>query len=434
MSSQWAGLRIVDTDRVRDKIIRARENACPLFMLIIATKPCYVKLSPLVKLAAQQGSPLIIIDTGHHFDDDLTGAGRDFDIGKDIDVFMDIRGTMLGRTAELSSKCETLAEFLSHLGASLETTSPIVSGDTSTSATFPLFWYLHTGARCMHIEAGLRSRSPFATQDPTFSEVRRQGLADWLLVPDEPFPEGVDTRVTSVVSRRLYAPLENNRAELLREGYDGRNIILTGSLSADAVDAVCGSSEATRPGNPNHIRVDVHRRENMTPPRLEAIIGAVEALAGNGFSVSFVMTNQIKGAFGRAEGGGLRARLDRANVQCDAITPSYAVFLRGLAAGRYGMMLTDSGGLQEETAILGIPCGILRYSTDRPETVLSFGSAILAPPASREVVLDTIEWYLQQPVNRNTRPYGHGVSRLILADLAAHVGAVEKPFRGRKIV
>lgn len=412
-------IRAQDLDRLARKIEQARLLSLPVFMLILATKPCYVKLSPLIREAVRKHFPLVVVDTGHHYSEELTGAGRDFEILPDIDVFLDVRGTILERTSDLAAKCQVLAELLRRVGAPMDRIVPLVSGDTSTSATFPLFWYFETGVRSVHIEAGLRSRSPFGQTELDFQQVKRQRGADWALVPDEPFPEGVDTRVTSAVSGRLYAPLPNNRAELVREGYSESDILVTGSLSADALEGTCGTVRADGAvKNSKRLRVDVHRRENMTPARLDAIVGAAAALAGEGWSVSFVLTNQIKAAFERFPDQAFRARLEAAQVECQAVHPSYAGFISAVAQGRYRALITDSGGLQEEGAVLGVPCCTLRFSTDRPETVLQFGTNILAPPASSRLIVQTVDWFLQQPAPVLEAPYLADVSGTILTDLS----------------
>ncbi len=414
------GVRIADMDRLADKIGRARARGLPLFLLIIATKPCYIKLAPVILEAKRQDVPLVTIDTGHHYSDELTGAARDFAITAEIDLYLNIRGSMLERTSELALRCQELAALLARLGAPLPSTYPVVSGDTSTSATFPLFWYLETGARCMHIESGLRSRSPFPNRDITLQDVQMQRDSKWVVVPDEPFPEGIDTRVTSVVARRLYAPLDNNRAELVREGYRESDILITGSLSADAVAASLADGQTAFDGVASRrLRFDVHRRENMTPDRLEAIMGAAIALVSDGFQVEFVLTNQIKLAFERHQERGFRRRLEAAGVECRPIMPSYTGFLRSVASGRYRALVTDSGGLQEECAILGVPCCTLRYSTDRPETVLRFGGNILAPPSDDRLIVGTLAWFLDQRMPKAGAVYGSEVAKTIVSDLTS---------------
>lgn len=419
-SAEYRPIRITNSDRLASTIALARGQSLPLPLLIIATKPCYIKLAPLIRAARQRGLPLITVDTGHHYSEELTGAGRDFGIVDDIDFNLNIRGTILGRSAELALKCEEMADLLRKFGADVRDTVPLVSGDTSTSATFPLFWYFETGARCVHIEAGLRSRSPFLDEVPNVAAVRNQAAASWTLVPDDPFPEGVDTRVTSTVARRLFAPLANNADELMREGYVKRDILVTGSLSADAVAAIhVPLQEPLDRERGSRLRFDVHRRENMTPNRLEAIVDGASRLSRDGYVVSFVLTNQIKLAFERLSDHHFHKRLDAAGVECAAITPSYATFLRSVGSRHYCALVTDSGGLQEESAILAVPCCTLRFSTDRPETVRTLRTNILAPPVSGPLIADTVKWFIQLPVPVWEAPYGTAVADCIVDDILA---------------
>jgi UDP-N-acetylglucosamine 2-epimerase (non-hydrolysing) len=422
-------MKIQNTARVHDIVARAHKQGQPVHLLVIATKPCYIKLASLVLELRKRELPALIIDAGQHYDTVLTGAAQEFDYLGEIDIFLEIRGTILGRTADLATQAERLHAYLTGL-APHGRFVPVVSGDTSTSATFPIFWYLHTGIRSVHVEAGLRSLSPFDRRQAVSEElVLCQAQAEWQLVPDEPFPEGVDSRLTSVASSLLLAPLARNRDNLLHEAYSRDIIRLTGSLSADAVQlagehARTGELEALYPelARQRWLRVDLHRRENMSPDRLNNVIEALCRLAEQGVPVIFILTNQFNFADRRHPELQLRERLLRSGVRCHPMWPSYLDVIAFLRSSNCLAIYTDSGGLQEEANILGVPCMTCRYSTDRPETILDRKTNILIPPDSVELVYKSIVHCLGNGTGDVWSELGHNLyGQQVAASIVDHL-------------
>lgn len=404
-------MRIHDAKRLQQTLERAQAETQAVYLLVIATKPCYIKLASLVKQLRARAVPTLILDAGQHYDAILTGAASELRYLDEIDIFLDIRGSILGRTADLARQIE-------HLHAHLQTFSssvglrfiPVVSGDTSTSGTFPLFWYLQTGVRAIHVEAGLRSLTPFTKgQSVSLGDVLDQAQGNWLIEPDEPFPEQLDSRLTSVASSLLLAPVARNQNNLLREGYAQAAMRLSGSLSADAVllaqhhapGASAVLTDALLECHPDllskkWLRVDIHRRENMTLQRLNAVVDAVCQLAQQGLPVIFMLTNQFCFAEQRYPQQQFRQRLQQSGVHCQPLWPSYRDVITFLCSSNCLAIYTDSGGLQEEAHILGIPCMTCRYSTDRPETILDSRSNLLIPPDSATLVYHAILYCLEQ--------------------------------------
>src|SRR6185369_15640523 len=137
----------------------ANQEGRPLFLLVVATKPCYIKLASLAFALQRKGVPFLLVDTGQHFDPVLTGAKEELNYQHLISVNLCIKGDLLERTVDLAHKIRWLAQELRAAGLS-ESPIPVVSGDTSSAALFPIFWYLQTGCRSVHVEAGLRSFGP----------------------------------------------------------------------------------------------------------------------------------------------------------------------------------------------------------------------------------------------------------------------------------
>ena len=409
-------MKISNPARLDHMIGLARAQGGPLYLLVIATKPCYIKLASLVHELRRRQVPALVIDAGHHYDAVLTSAAQDFDYVDEIDVFLEIRGSILGRTANLATQAEALHEHLSAKCGSVRPV-PVVSGDTSTSGTFPVFWYLQSGIRSIHVEAGLRSLTPFAPgQSIDLPSVLGQARAAWRGAPDEPFPEQVDSRLTSVASSLLLAPVGRNRDNLVAEGYAPAAIRLCGSLSADAVQygrarAAGGQLDALYPElrRRRWLRVDLHRRENMAPRRLDAVVEALCALASQGMPVIFILTNQFNFAERRHPELRFKQRLLASGVHCHDMWPSYLDVLGFLASPQCLAIYTDSGGLQEEANILGVPCMTCRYSTDRPETILDVGTNLLIPPSEQRLVYQSILHCIERGADMVWRDLGHNL-------------------------
>ncbi|WP_207217526.1 MULTISPECIES: UDP-N-acetylglucosamine 2-epimerase [Sorangium] len=426
----------------------AEDMRRPLLLIFLATRPCFIKLASLIHAADAVGAPHLVVDSGQHFEEHLTAAQHELGYGHRIAVHLDVRGDLIERSGDVAFKLKALAALLSRHRLR-QPAVPVVSGDTSTAGTIPSLWYLHTGLRSVHVEAGLRSEGPAWRWPASASEaLSGQRAARWVRFPDEPYPEGLCTRLASVASDVLFAPVERNRRHLQAEAYRPEQIAIVGSLSSDAVilarqctgalDALLNQAPRLASGGP-WLRVDVHRRENMTAPKLRALLDGIARFAAQGAPVVLVRTN----AFSRAiDEHGLAEHLadaERRGVLVTPPWPSYASVVQFLASPRCHMILTDSGGLQEEAHALGTPCFTARRSTDRPETILdvadspSLGGNRLLPLFSGAFIADglTIGWSRHAAVSTRTPGdlYGREVGAAMMKRLCAYQprGAVSPP-------
>lgn len=380
-------------------VASANTRRRPLFIVFLATKPCYIKLAGLIFALRRKDIPFLLVDAGQHYDLVLTNAKEELNYRHLIGAHLHIRGDLLGRAADLVGKLQWLAKELKDAGLR-EPPIPVVSGDTSTAALVPSFWYLLTGYRSVHVEAGLRSLGPEV--DWTWRGVEpllAQRAAHWGRFRDDPFPEGVDTVLASVASDLLLAPVQRNADNLIREGYDPGKVKVVGSLSADSVGlaiegregaSVHAASSALSTGN--WLRVDIHRRENTTPEKLAALINGLRAFSARGGRVALIMTNALRSALAQHGMDSLLEEAERRDgVLVQELWPSYLDVIDFMRSPNCRAVFTDSGGLQEEANVLGTPCITCRYSTDRPETVLDVPSNVLLPPASGELVAEGLE-------------------------------------------
>ena len=401
---------ITDDHLVDEQIQLANAISRPLYLIIIATKPCYIKLAGLILAMNRNGSAFLVIDVGQHYEKKLVHARHELQYEHLISVFLNVRGDLLGRTAELADRVNWLYSYLKKRHFKGQAI-PVVSGDTSTAGMFPILWYFKTRLRSIHVEAGLRSLSPFAGRQmpDNFSEIldlqrSRQG---WTMIQDEPFPEAADTRLASVCSQLFFTPVALNTKNMLREGTDIKDIHQVGSLSADAIELIMKEVVSTsvfevypflRDGR--WLRVDIHRRENISYQVLSSLFKAIQTLCGKGFRVVIVVSNALnKGIRTLGLEDVWTALQEQEGVKVTPLWSHYQHVIEFMRSPHCQGIYTDSGGLQEETQILDIPCITCRYSTDRPETILHVQNNILVPPHNASLISNSLEYILEN--NRN---------------------------------
>lgn len=378
---------------VRTQVDLSNSTGKPLYLILIATKPCYIKLASLILALEEKQVPYLAIDTGQHFEKDLVNAREELQYEQLVSVYLHVRGGMLERTGDLAEKINWLGTLLQNTGLRMPAI-PVVSGDTYTAGMFPLLWYLKTSIRSIHVEAGLRSYSPFhhlgasaAYQD--YIDLQRSSC-EWRSVRDDPFPEGIDTRLASLCSQLYLAPVSFNEQRLLEEGVSGTDIRIVGSLSADAValirrERIQQSIFEIYPflSEGKWLRVDLHRRENMDGRTLQILFEAMQQLGDSGVQIILVLSNALSKAI---QVYGLQQQLAtlqrKGNIRVTPLWPLYHHVMEFLASSHCLGVYTDSGGLQEETQIMDIPCITCRFSTDRPETILQVHNNLLVPPVN----------------------------------------------------
>jgi len=260
----------------------------------------------------------------------------------------------------------------------------LVQGDTTTTMAASLAAF-YARVPVGHVEAGLRTGDP-----------------------DYPYPEEVNRRITSVVARHHFAPTERARRNLLGEGVPPDSVSVTGNTVIDALLAVVAMEPSRAPKLPLRgkrlVLVTAHRRENFGAPLLE-ITGAIRDLAEAYPDVDLVYPvhrNPNVDVPVRRELGGVPG--------VHLIAPLEYKAFADLMAASY-LILTDSGGIQEEAPALGKPVLVLRDETERPEAIEA-GTVKLVGPHRRAIVGEA-RALLDSPVAyaamaRSTNPYGDG--------------------------
>lgn len=271
----------------------------------------------------------------------------------------------------------------------------LCQGDTTTAMTAALAAFYHR-IPVGHVEAGLRTNNLY-----------------------NPFPEEVNRRLISVMGRYHFAPTQTARQALLAEATDPRRIFVTGNTVIDALQWTIAKEHRLdlpvpldRPDE-RLILVTAHRRESFGPG-FEAICRALRRLAGNNSGVRLVypvhLNPNVQEPVNRILGG-----VERVHLIAPLAYPDFAHLMN-----KAYLILTDSGGLQEEAPALGKPVLVMRETTERPEAVEA-GTACLVGTEEDNIVREA-EDLLTNPDRYNRMataisPFGDGHASERIAEI-----------------
>lgn len=363
-------------------------------VIAFGTRPEATKMAPVIEaLRAQAGVEPIILVTGQHREQ-LDSALAVFSLTPDADLkVMTDRQTLPGLAGRI---IPAAAEKLRELQADYV----LVHGDTLTTfcvALAAFFENIPVG----HVEAGLRS-----------GNMR------------EPFPEEANRRLTDVLTDLNFAPTDLSRQNLLAEGKSVADIFVTGQTAVDAVRQVAARSSLPEAWqNRRLVTITMHRRENL--PILGTLASALRRIAEAHPERHFVYPVHLNPAVREAVYPVLQ---DVPNIELTEPL-DYSQMSALMQASE--LLVTDSGGLQEEGASLGVPVAILRNVTERPEGVAA-GVLVLAG-VDPEQVFNTVHGLLSNEqsladMRGRPNPYGDGLaSQRIAQAVAWRFGLAEKP-------
>jgi len=340
--------------------------------IILGTRPEIIKMSPVIRECEKRDIPYFILHTGQHYSYDmdkiffekleLPQPKYNLNVGS---------GTHAEQTGKIMIGVE---KTLMKEGADVV----LVQGDTNTVLAGALAaTKLHI--KVGHVEAGLRSY-------------------------DRRMPEEINRILTDRVSDYLFAPTEKAKQNLLREGIDENKIFVTGNT---IVDAVYQNLEiAKKKVNvlkdlglkpKEYFLVTAHRQENVdAKERLKGILKGLELIYEE-FSIPIIFPMHPR----------TRKRIKEFGLTFNGVVVTNPVgFLEFLQLeANAKLVLTDSGGAQEESCILKVPCVTLRDNTERPET-LEVGSNILAGTRPKRIV-ESVKTMLNKE-NKWENPFGDG--------------------------
>jgi len=316
----------------------------PLRVLcVVGARPNFMKIAPLMRVfrAQPQRFEAILLHTGQHYDEAMKEAiFRQLDIPEpDIDL-------EVGSGSHTQQTAQIMLRFESQLNE-LQPRLVLVVGDVNSTIACALV-AVKQGVPVVHVEAGLRSN-------------------------DREMPEEINRVLTDQISDFLFTTEPDGQANLLREGIASERIHFVGNVMIDTLlanrqRAVPAETTLTEfaPGFPVHNGYGVltmHRPSNVDDP--EVLDGLVRTLVSLSEQLPLVFPVHPR-TEERIRSAGLEETVATANI---LRTPplGYLQLLGLMAEAR--MVLSDSGGIQEETTALGVPCITLRENTERPITI-----------------------------------------------------------------
>lgn len=328
-------------------------------LVVAGARPNFMKVAPILQALEGAGHQRIFVHTGQHYDASMSEA-----FFRDLGLPIPDRHLGVGS----GSHAKQTARVMEAFEPVLEETRPdwiVVVGDVnSTLACALVASKLHDrlGCRTVHVEAGLRSN-------------------DWTM------PEEVNRVLTDRLSDLLFTPSRDATPNLLREGIEASRIVFVGNVMIDSLLRMLPPARALNTTasfavtDGGYAVATLHRPSNVDDPaRLKVILSALSELARD-IPVLLPMHPRTRE---RVRAFGLEQMLPGLRV----LDPLGYVEMLGLQS-QAAVMLTDSGGIQEESTVLGIPCVTLRESTERPVTVTE-GTNRLAPwPLTQDGIVTT---------------------------------------------
>ncbi|WHY75061.1 non-hydrolyzing UDP-N-acetylglucosamine 2-epimerase [Fictibacillus enclensis] len=369
-------------------------------MTIFGTRPEAVKMAPLVmelKKYPEEIEPVVTVTAQHR---QMLDAVLDtFSIIPDYDLnIMQDRQTLSQITIKALAGLEGI---LTEVKPDLV----LVHGDTTTTFAASLAAY-YQQIEVAHVEAGLRTWNKYS-----------------------PFPEELNRQLTGVMSDLHFSPTGAAAKNLLEENKTGDTIFITGNTAIDAlkttIQEVYTHEVLEKVGKDRMILVTAHRRENLGEP-MKNIFKAIKRLVEDYEDVQVVYPVHLNPAVRE-----LAAEILGNDPRIHLIDPLGVIDFHNFASRAY-LILTDSGGVQEEAPSLGVPVLVLRNNTERPEGIAA-GTLRLVGTEEENIYTITSELLTNgqayEEMARASNPYGDGqASRRIVEAILYHYGLrTERP-------
>ncbi|MCI8332810.1 MAG: UDP-N-acetylglucosamine 2-epimerase (non-hydrolyzing) [Clostridiales bacterium] len=356
-------------------------------MLVFGTRPEAIKMCPLVnELKSRESIETVVCVTGQHRSmlDQVLEAFHvqpqyDLSIMKDKQTLFDVMTNILERIREV-----------------LEKEKPdvvLVHGDTSTTfATALSCYYLQIPVG--HVEAGLRTYNIYS-----------------------PYPEEFNRQAVGVIAQYHFAPTALSRDNLLREGKDEKSIYITGNTAIDALQTTVREDythpELTWAEGSRLIVLTAHRRENLGAP-MRRMFRAIKRIIDETPDIKVIYPIHMNPAV-REAAREVFGSDDRIHI----IEPLDVLDFHNFLARSY-LILTDSGGIQEEAPSLGKPVLVMRDTTERPEGIAAGTLRLVG--TEEEVIYRAFQTLLNDPaeyekMSQASNPYGDGLASKRIADI-----------------
>ena len=361
---------------------------------VVGARPNFTKMAPVLRAmdAHVPRLPVLLVHTGQHYDKDMSDRLFE-DLGlpwPDVNLGVGT-GTHAMQTAEVMRRFEPIVD--AHKPSCVA-----VVGDVNSTLACSLV-AVKKGVPVVHIEAGLRSF-------------------------DRTMPEEINRILTDQISARLYTTERTAEVNLRREGILSNKVCFAGNVLIDSVVFCRANARSVKETlqaykvdsslfghSPDYGVVTLHRPSNVDQSEeLRALLGVLSEVAAN-LPLIFALHPRTRNNIARF---GLMHLIDSARMIL--LPPQGYLEMLGLMMGA-AVVLTDSGGLQEETTALGVPCLTLRENTERPITVEQGTNIIVG--RNRQAILGAVQEIVDGRGKRGRVPEfwdGHAAER-ITADL-----------------
>ncbi|MBM6653395.1 non-hydrolyzing UDP-N-acetylglucosamine 2-epimerase [Faecalitalea cylindroides] len=356
-------------------------------MLVFGTRPEGIKMCPLVnELKQRQGIKTIVCITGQHREM-LKQVLDTFNVSPDYDLdIMKNKQTLFDVTTNILTKIKSV----------LELEKPdivLVHGDTSTTfATSLGCFYLQIPVG--HVEAGLRTYNIYS-----------------------PYPEEFNRQAVGLIAKYNFAPTNKAKENLIREGKQEKNIFVTGNTAIDALKTTVRKDyshpELEWAKNSRLILITAHRRENLGEP-MKHMFRAIKRVMDEHNDVKAIYPIHMNPVV-REVANSILGNDERIHI----IEPLDVLDFHNFMARSY-LILTDSGGIQEEAPSLGKPVLVMRDTTERPEGIAA-GTLKLVGTEEETIyeefskLLNNAEEY--EKMSHASNPYGDGYACQRIADI-----------------
>ncbi len=343
--------------------------------IVLGTRPEIIKLSSIIRELQNQDINFFIIHTNQHFNENM-----------DKVFFKELQLPLPNYNLNINScpHYEMIGKMILKLGKIYEREKPdiiLVQGDTNSTLAGAITAN-KLNIKIGHVEAGLRSY-------------------------DKSMPEEINRILTDHISEFLFCPTQKQADILIREGIEKEKIYIVGNTIVDALYQNIKIAQKKYKINGNYILLTIHRPSNVdNKENLEKILKGIEKIISH-FKIPVIFPIHPR----------TRKNIEKFNIkipqEIKLIEPQgYLKFLILLKNSR--LIITDSGGLQEEGCILNIPCITIRENTERPNTV-EIGANVIAG-----IEPDNIFNAAQKMLNQKSKwknPYGDGKTAIKIIEI-----------------
>lgn len=357
------------------------------FLVVFGTRPEAIKMCPLVnELRTRKDVKTIVCVTGQHRQM-LDQVLNTFNIVPDYDL------SIMKKNQSLFDVTVTILERIEKVINAVQPDLMIVHGDTSTTFTSSLAAF-YKKIPVAHVEAGLRTHDIYS-----------------------PFPEEFNRQAVGIISKYNFAPTEESRQNLINEGKNENSIYVTGNTAIDALKTTVSDEYKHEyldwATDSKLLMLTVHRRENLGTP-MRKIFRAIKKIVSEYTDVKVIYPIHMNPKIRDIAEEELNDN-DRIKI----INPLDVVDFHNFLSRSY-LILTDSGGIQEEAPSLGKPVLVLRDTTERPEgieagTLKLVGTDTMEIYNNIKLLLDSTVEYNKMSNAKN--PYGDGTACKKIVDV-----------------